>query len=217
LLLYYGKYARRRPSVRARLSSHAAWIEELLADCYVLDAPTPAKLRTSVLLVEARAAAYYWGAVAALFPPSWDFPGRRHRGATDPVNMLLNYGYAILFTRVWRAVERHGLHPYVGFLHTSRHQQPGLVLDAMEQFRQPVVDRSVIGLLGRGVRIGIKQDGSLTLRTRRRVQDAIERTSRRPVRGVSGHSLSDEIFRRLGALRRALIEGGRFRGYRMAW
>ncbi len=217
LLLYYGKYARRRPPVRAALSGHAEWIAELLADCHVLDAPTPAALRTSLLLVEARAAAFYWSAIARLFPSSWGFPGRRHRGATDPVNMLLNYGYAILFTRVWRAVERHGLHAYVGFVHTSRRDQPGLVLDAMEQFRQPVVDRSIVGLLGRGVRIGVKRDGLLTLRTRRRIQEAIERTLKRPIRGTSGRSLSDEIMRQVGALRRALTEDGSYRGYRMPW
>jgi CRISPR-associated protein Cas1 len=63
---------------------------------------------------------------ARLVPADWEFPGRRGRGARDPMNSVLNYGYALLMHQVWWAIERQGLHPYLGFLHTSRRERPEL-------------------------------------------------------------------------------------------
>ena len=37
-----------------------------------------------------------------------------------------------------------GLEPFAGFLHVDRPGKPSLVLDMVEEFRQPVVDRAVI-------------------------------------------------------------------------
>jgi CRISPR-associated protein Cas1 len=66
------------------------------------------------------------------------------------VNALLNYGYGILYTQVWSAVVLAGLEPFVGFLHVDRPGKPSLVLDLVEEFRQPVVDRAVIASINLG-------------------------------------------------------------------
>jgi len=58
------------------------------------------KARRGLFLVEARAAAHYWGAFASLVPSSYGFPGRAHQNASDPVNKALNYGYGLLLGRV---------------------------------------------------------------------------------------------------------------------
>lgn len=72
------------------------------------------------------------------------FEGREHRGATDQVNAALNYGYGILYAQVWGAIMNAGLEPFAGFLHVDRPGKPSLVLDLIEEFRQPLVDRPVI-------------------------------------------------------------------------
>ncbi len=88
----------------------------------------------------------YWLALreSGLLPSS--FQSRTGRGASDIVNSMLNFGYAVLETIIWNAVTNAGLEPYVGFLHVQRPGKPSLVLDIMEEYRPWVVDRNVIKL-----------------------------------------------------------------------
>jgi CRISPR-associated protein Cas1 len=123
----------------------------------------------------------------------------------------------MLATRVWWALERQGLHPHLGFLHTSRRGRPGLVFDLMEEFRQPLVDRAVIGMIGRGATIAIRKNRFLTLRTRARVERAIERGLARPVRRRTATTLGAQVVRQARTLRRVLMKRGAYRGYLMPW
>src|SRR5204862_398077 len=83
--------------------------------------------------------------------------GREGRGATDPLNAALNYGYGILYAQVERALLLAGLDPYAGFLHADRPGKPSLVLDLIEEFRQAVVDRTLIGQVNRGVAFALDE------------------------------------------------------------
>lgn len=217
LLRYHAKYRRRPAAVIRELARAAAAIGECVVAAQGLLGTTLADTRRPLFLLEARAARHYWCAIGRLVPTDWEFPGRRGRGARDPMNALLNYGYALLANRVWWAIERQGLHPYLGFLHTSRRERPGLVFDLMEEFRQPLVDRAILGLIGRGSRVVMRQEGRLAMRTLRRVERAIERGLERRLRRRSGNTLAGEIVGSARAIRRALMEGGPYRGHRMAW
>jgi len=85
-----------------------------------------------------------------------EFLGRASRGAQDEVNSLLNYGYGILYAQVWGAVLNAGLEPFAGFLHVDRPGKPSLVLDLVEEFRQPVVDRVVLAHVNLGEAITLE-------------------------------------------------------------
>jgi CRISPR-associated protein Cas1 len=89
-----------------------------------------------------------------MLPDRLGFEGRSHysskEGAPDAVNAALNYGYGILTSHVWGAAMNAGLEPFAGFLHVDRSGKPSLVLDLMEEFRQPVVDRAILGWLNKG-------------------------------------------------------------------
>lgn len=76
--------------------------------------------------------------------------GRNGRGALDPINVLLNYGYGYLLRRQIHEIVSAGLDPYNGFLHTTTRNAPALALDLMEQFRTPIVDSVVLTLLNNG-------------------------------------------------------------------
>ena len=52
--------------------------------------------------------------------------------------------------QVWGAVQTAGLEPFAGFLHTDRPGKPSLVLDLTEEFRAPLVDRTIVAALRRG-------------------------------------------------------------------
>ncbi|MBM9433923.1 CRISPR-associated endonuclease Cas1 [Flaviflexus equikiangi] len=94
-----------------------------------------------------------------------DFPGRVGRGASDPVNICLNYTYALLQSEVLRAVVACGLDPHAGFLHSANRNKPALVLDLMEEFRAPIADSVVVGALNNGeVAVGRFQTAGSSLR-----------------------------------------------------
>jgi CRISPR-associated protein Cas1 len=69
--------------------------------------------------------------------------------ASDPVNALLNYGYAILETQCRKALNSVGLEPTVGFLHETRQTKYALVYDFQEPYRW-LVDSTVISCLESG-------------------------------------------------------------------
>ena len=102
-----------------------------------------------------------------------DWPKREHRGARDVVNCSLNYGYGILYAQVESAILLAGLDPYAGFLHVDRPGKPSLVLDLIEEFRAPVVDRVVMGLLNKGVKLEVDDSGRLTQDTRRTLAQGV--------------------------------------------
>jgi CRISPR-associated protein Cas1 len=108
--------------------------------------------RQQIMNLEAEAARYYWECVRQILPAELEFTGRITRGATDPFNAMLNFGYqTVLFPEVWKAVSYAGLDFYAGYLHADRSGKPSLVLDLMEEFRQQLVDRTLIGLITKNV------------------------------------------------------------------
>jgi CRISPR-associated protein Cas1 len=115
----------------------------------------------------------YWDAVKNVLPDDYDWPGREGRGAKDPVNSALNYGYGILYGQIERALVLAGLDPYAGFTHVDRPGKPSLTLDAIEEFRQPVVDRTVFGLVNKRVKIEQDERGLLVKETRRMLAEKV--------------------------------------------
>jgi CRISPR-associated protein Cas1 len=155
------------PSVYDRLHDGAT---EVLNHLPWLDRPTGQtvdEIRQEVLAAEGNAAQKYWAAVVEVIPPMYGWSGREGRGAKDPVNSLLNYGYGILYGKVEHALVLAGLDPYAGFLHTDRPGKPSLVLDLIEEFRQVAVDRLVFGLVNRRYTVEQDAQGRLSEATRK--------------------------------------------------
>ncbi|MEM2168014.1 MAG: CRISPR-associated endonuclease Cas1 [Candidatus Nezhaarchaeales archaeon] len=115
-------------------------------------------VREEVMRLEAEAAEIYWQGFKLLLPEGVSFPGRRKRfeSPSDPVNVVLNFCYGLLASEVWLAVDASGLDPYAGFLHADSPRRPALVMDIVEEFRQPVVDRCVLRLAS-----SLKDPGSI--------------------------------------------------------
>jgi CRISPR-associated protein Cas1 len=130
-------------------------------------------LRSELLGLEGRAAQRYWRAVKLILPEKYAFPGRTGRGAADPVNAALNYGYGILYGQIERTLVLAGLDPFAGFLHVDRPGKPSLTLDFIEEFRAVVVDRTVFGLANKNVPFEQDENKMLTKETRRMLVDKI--------------------------------------------
>jgi CRISP-associated protein Cas1 len=119
------------------------------------------EMRGTLMAYEANAAGYYWEALRSVVPEMYGWTAREKRGATDPVNSLLNYGYGVLRARVENALHLAGLDPFAGFIHTDRSGRQSLTLDMMEEFRSVAVDRLVIGLVNRRYIVEITPQGYL--------------------------------------------------------
>lgn len=124
-------------------------------------------LRAYLMSFEAQAAIHYWKALRAVVPETYGWVARTGRGAVDPVNSLLNYGYGILRKQVESAIVMAGLDPYAGFIHSDRPGKPSLIFDLMEEFRSVAVDRLVIGLVNRKYSVEITEHGRLSDETRK--------------------------------------------------
>jgi CRISP-associated protein Cas1 len=173
LLRYFGKYRREaNPEVFAVIEETLPQFVALEVELDAIEGINVDEARDYLLGVEGRGGVAYWHAIAALLPTDLEFPGRLGRGATDPVNTCLNYGYGILYGQASGALSVAGLEPFAGFLHTDRPGKPSLVLDFVEGFRASVVDRTIIALLGRGWRPAFK-DGKLEPETRKRIAEAV--------------------------------------------
>jgi CRISPR-associated protein Cas1 len=173
LLRYFGKYRREAdPEAFAAIEATLPQLTRLEQELDAVTAPHIDEARDTILGIEGRGGVAYWGVIQALLPQDLTFAGRIGRGATDPVNTCLNYGYGILYAQASGALSTAGLEPFAGFLHTDRPGKPSLVLDFVEGFRACVVDRAIIALLGRGWRPEY-ENGKLTPPTRKRIAEAV--------------------------------------------
>lgn len=155
------------PDIYHELRLAADRIQDSLSEVALLEGEMIEMVRDVMMGIEGNAGQLYWGAVRLIVPEAYGWTTRQHRGAKDPVNCLLNYGYGILYTRIEQALILAGLDPYAGYLHADRPGKPSLVLDFIEEFRQPIVDRVVFGLVARGFKVEQHDDGKMTIETRR--------------------------------------------------
>lgn len=106
-----------------------------------------AKTLRDLLFVEGRTAEVYWRIFQSIIPEKYGFVSRmseKHQmNSTDPVNTLLNYGYAFLESRCRAALNMVGLEPSIGFLHEIAQPKYPLVYDLQEPFRW-IVDKTVL-------------------------------------------------------------------------
>ncbi len=109
----------------------------------------------SLMMYEGRIASAYWTELSKIFnqlASDFNFQSRKNlsyswnMNASDPVNALLNYGYALLESMIRKDINETGLDVSIGYLHEIAPSKHPLVYDLQELFRY-VIDYSVIELL----------------------------------------------------------------------
>ncbi len=161
------------PEIGHQLRQEAQQVQKTLDDLRHLRGDTVEEIRGQLLALEGRAAQRYWEALRTVIPDSYAWPGRVTRGARDPINAALNYGYGILYGQVERALVLAGLDPYGGFIHADRPGKPSLVFDLIEEFRTVVVDRTVVGMATKGMKLEMDEEGRLTKEARRSIAEKV--------------------------------------------
>lgn len=180
LLLYFGKYLKQSDADRfAVVSAIVPKLRALELQARRIEGTSVDQRRAELMGLEGVAGRIYWEGVRTIIESKAEFKGRVHQGASDAFNSLLNYGYGILYAQIWGAVVNAGLEPFAGYLHVDRPGKPSLVLDLVEEFRQPVVDRTVIAFTNLGQPIAMN-DGMLDEATRKAIgQKILERLATR--------------------------------------
>lgn len=173
LVKYFFKYKKRHDKeLRDAFYQKLTLMESLAKEAkktYIKDLDI---LREKLLSLEGRVASIYWELVEKILKDDIEFQGRVRKGATDLVNSLLNYGYGILYGRVWVALIKAGLNPHVSYLHKPQDGKPTLVFDLIEEFRQQAVDRPIFAMLTKGEKLQVKE-GMLTDDTKKRVAEKV--------------------------------------------
>ena len=109
----------------------------------------------SLMMYEGRIASAYWSELSKIFyslAKDFNFQSRKNlsyswnMNASDPINALLNYGYAILESMVRKDINAIGLDVSIGYLHEIAPSKHPLAYDLQELFRH-VIDYSVIEIL----------------------------------------------------------------------
>lgn len=179
LLKYFNKYHK---SHYPQLQSKMEMMEKVVEDFKTWKKtakPTDTEFLQKLLGHEAQVAIRYWDYIRELFSDdNVGFERREHQGAKDLVNSMLNYGYAILYARIWQALLAAQLNPFDSLIHAHREGKPTLVYDLIEIFRSQVVDRIVISLIQKGQDLEVR-NGLLTDQTRQLlVKSVMERLAR---------------------------------------
>ncbi|MEG3224838.1 MAG: CRISPR-associated endonuclease Cas1 [Methanobacteriales archaeon Met13] len=140
----------KNPGLSSEILKSRDRISDFLDKIHNLENKPIDELRGKIFGLEGQASIEYWKGVSKVVNPNFGFFNRSGRGATDGVNSMLNYGYGILRGYVWRSVHLAALDPYAGYLHADRWGRASLVFDLIEEFRQQVVDRTVLSLVNLG-------------------------------------------------------------------
>lgn len=173
LARYFGKSRTEQKELTETIQFLSGDFRDALDDLDALQAEQSADIREQILSIEGRFAQKYWHVVRAVLPETLDWPGRETRGARDLFNSMLNYGYGVLYAQVEQAIILAGLDPYAGFLHADRPGKPSLVLDLIEEFRQCIVDRTLVGLLNKHVAFTQDEEALLTRESRLKIAEKI--------------------------------------------
>ena len=143
VVLYFGKYLSKETPKKLIINDYLSSVEPLIR--YIRnDLPFSDKWKSVLFGLEGKTATLYWDVLSKLELLGVDFLSREGRNAYSITNKALNYGYSILLSYVWAAVDNAGLEVYAGLFHTDRPGKPSLVLDLMEEYRAWVVDRAII-------------------------------------------------------------------------
>ncbi len=186
ILKYFLKYRRRVDGEYALQCEPAVEkMEEIMNDVSGIERTRDYDLfRGRLMAAEGRASSHYWNIVRILLKDDVEFVKRERQGATDLVNSCLNYGYSMLYPRIWQALIQAGLNPMISYLHKEQPGTPTLTFDLIEEFRHQVVDRTVFSLFTRGKDLRLSQ-GELSSSTKKVI-----------INGVLGRLKSETRFRK---------------------
>ena len=107
---------------------------------------------------------------------------------------MLNYGYAILSSQITIKILEAGLNPDIGLLHADLNYRHSLTYDLIEEFRQQIVDKTMISLINnRQIKIEDYQNQLITLDKRKIIIEKILKKLKNRINYRNHEKTYDEI------------------------
>ncbi|MCD8213814.1 MAG: CRISPR-associated endonuclease Cas1, partial [Campylobacter sp.] len=192
---------------------HKILDEQITAMQERLDALEKATSSSELMGFEGSAANAYWQGIAKVIDYKFSFNERVTQGANDIVNMALNYGYAILYSQILKALASVGLSPHVSYLHAMDGQKPTLSFDMIEEFRAFIVDRTIVSMINKNEPFALK-DGALDVPTRINIAKNINEKLFSYTRFRSEELKVEHIIEKQAyALRACVLEGVKYKPF----
>lgn len=218
LVKYFHKYHRHHyPQLNDKFKAFTEFFRSfqatLKSNCYDKE-----MLITYLTGNEAQGAVYYWNYIRSLLSDDdIGFEKRVRKGATDLMNMMLNYGYAILYNRVWQAILGAKLNPFDSIIHCRQIGKPTFVYDMVEIFRAQVVDRVIITMIQKGIPLRTEK-GLLDAETRKQVsQGILDRLNRYENYRGEELTLEDIIRRQMSEIAHFIEKDVKYKPYIAKW
>ena len=218
LIKYFHKYH------KSRTEEYQTLVEEMEAQVkaykhFMKEIPYESAICVEkIMAYESQGALKYWAYIRSLLEDdAVGFEGRTGKGATDLVNCMLNYGYAILYSRVWQALLKAQLNPYDSVIHVRQKGKPTFVYDVVELFRAQAVDRVVFALVQKREPVEVK-DGMLSDSGKRLLAKNItERLQKREKYRGEEKSLMQIIYSQVQEIAAFITSGERYLPYKAKW
>jgi CRISPR-associated protein Cas1 len=107
------------------------------------------QIKNKIMGMEGKTSTEYWRAISLLIPDDINFKTRQQKPDHDVLNALLNYAYSILASEITKTIITQKLDPYCGLLHSDLNNRTSLTYDIIEEFRQQIVDKTVLSLINK--------------------------------------------------------------------
>ncbi len=217
-MLYFGKYLKKtNEDAYLKLSDCADFMStqanKLNVETFNSIIPSQTSWKQTLLGLEGSAAQNYWKTISACNLLADTFLSREGRGSKEISNAALNYGYAILMSYVWSALDNTGLEIYSGLFHSNVPGRASLVMDVMEEYRSWIVDRNIIKL-----RSQLAGKRFLDANLKSLIANSIDETLYSKV-CVKGKNIKVENLMQRQAYRLAgsIVDDTRYKGFKFKW
>jgi len=161
----------------------------------------------------------YWLSIKEIIPPEYNFKNRTKRPAKDVVNAMLNYGYAILASQITIKIIQNGLNPDIGLLHSDLDNRHSLTYDIIEEFRQQIVDKTIISMINnKQITTEDYQENLITLDKRKIIIEKILKKLENKIVYKNKEYTYDEIIdKQINNLKEVITKDTEYEGFYLNW
>lgn len=218
LIKYFHKYHKGTAGLfTEKYAGVSVVLEELIGRVKHFSSDTD-KYREELMALESAGAVAYWEYVRTLISDDGiEFETRERKGAKDLVNSLLNYGYSLIYARVWQALLLAKLNPMESVIHARQAGKPTLVYDVIELFRAQAVDRVVITLIQKGEPLSMDKELLSEDTKTLLVQNILERINRYEKYQGEELKFTDIIIRQTKEIAAFVVDESVYRPYIAKW
>lgn len=169
--------------------------------------------------IEGISSQIYWSSIKNIIPSEYNFENRSKKPATDLFNAMLNYGYAILSSQITIKILEAGLNPDIGLLHADLNYRHSLTYDLIEEFRQQIVDKTMISMINnRQIKIEDYQNQLITLDKRKIIIEKILKKLKNRINYRNHEKTYDEILNeQVIKLKESILNDTNYEGFYINW